>query len=188
MGYFIAIWQGSQILGLSVAFQTQKIYVDNQTGSANFEGLSLQNQDYIIAFGVNFQNGNTICSTLYVPQNLQPNDPLTPSLSSVIVLEEGIGINSLVANYTTPLGNIPKLNANWIALFQGPFTANCFYGAGVIASAVATSDNNIGVIAMNNIPNGLERFQTYTIVYGMGSKRNGEPNYNDIISYYTFTV
>lgn len=187
MGYFAAIWQGSQIQALDQALQTQKIQVDNQAGTAHFDGLSLQKQDYIIGFGVNFENGNTICSTLYVPQHAQPGNPLTPSLSSVMVPEHGIGTNSLVASYITPSYNAPKQNANWIALFQGPFTANCFIGVNVIASVNATSDNNKGTIAMNNIPNGLIRFQTYTVVYGMSSKA-GSPNYSDIISYSTFTV
>ncbi|MNK12998.1 hypothetical protein D3C87_310770 [compost metagenome] len=187
MGYFVAIWQGSQIQALSSALQTQKIGVDNQAGTANFTGLSLQKQDYIIGFGVDFEVGTTICSTLYVPLNSQPFDPLTPNLSSVLVPEAGIGTNSLIASYVTPLYNRPKTNANWIGLFQGPFTANCFNGTGVIASTNATSDTNTGSIAMNDIPNGLIRFQTYTVVYGMSSKA-GSPNYSDIISYYSFTV
>ncbi|MEJ5090682.1 hypothetical protein GEO21_11620 [Sphingobacterium faecium] len=187
MGYFVAIWQGSQIQALSEALQTQKIEVDNQAGTTNFTGLSIQTQDYMIGFGVNLDAGTTICSTLSITKAAQPGDPLTPYLSTVTVSVDGIGSNSLIARYQTPLYNAPKTNANWIALFPGPFTANCFTGANVIASANATSDNNAGIISMNNIPNGLVRFQTYTVVYGM-SLKSGSPNYNDIISYYTFTV
>ncbi len=187
MGYFVAIWQGSQIQSLSNALQTQKIGTDNQAGTLNFTGLSLQRQDYIIGFGVDSAVGTTICATLAVSQNAKPNDPLPASLSSVIVPDGAIGSNSLVATYVTPPYNTPKQNGNWIGLFQGPFTANCFTGANVIASSNAASDNNTGSIAMNNIPNGLVRFETYTIVYGMSSKA-GSPNYSDIVSYYTFTV
>jgi len=185
MGYFAAIWQGSQIQALDQALDTHEIETDNQAGTTNFDGLTLQRQDYIIGFGVNHDVGTTICATLYVPQNSKPFDPLTPTLSSVSVPEEGIGTNSLIASYITPLYNSPKTNGNWIALFQGPFTANCFTGANVIASANATSDNSSGSISMNKIPNGLERYQTYTVVYGMSSK-GGSPNYSDIISYYSF--
>lgn len=187
MGYFVAIWQGSQIQSLSEALNTQKIEVNNQAGTTNFTGLSLQTQDYIIGFGVNFEVGTTICSTISIPQDAQPGDPLTPSLSTVTVSVDGIGSNSLVARYQTPFYNAPKTNANWIALFPGPFTANCFNGANVIASANATSDNNAGIISMNNIPNGLVRFEPYTVVYGMSSK-SGSPDYSGIISYYSFTV
>lgn len=187
MGYFAAIWHGSQIQALDQALQTYEIKTDNQAGTTHFDSLTLQRQDYIIGFGVNFENGNTICSTLYVPQNSKPNDPLTPYLSSVMVPEDGIRTNSLIASYITPSYNAPKQNANWIALFQGPFTANCFIGANVIASVNVTSDNSSGSISMNKMPKALERYQTYTVVYGMSSKA-GSPNYSDIISYSTFTV
>ncbi|WP_131538882.1 hypothetical protein [Pedobacter nototheniae] len=187
MGYFVAIWQGSQIQALSAALQTQKIGTDDQAGTTNFTDLSLQKQDYIIGFGVDFAVGTTICATLMVSKDAKPNDPLPAILSSVIVPDGAIGTNSLVATYVTPLYNTPKQNANWIGLFSGAFTANCFTGANVIATAKATSDTNTGSISMNNIPNGLIRFETYTLVYGMSSKA-GSPNYSDIISYYTFTV
>ncbi|WP_316803592.1 hypothetical protein [Pedobacter nototheniae] len=187
MGYFVAIWQGSQIQALSEAKSTQKITTDDQAGTANFTDLALQKQDYIIGFGVDFGVGTTICATLMVPKTVKPNDPLSPFLSSVVVPESGIGTNSLIATYVTPLYNTPATNNNWIALFPGPFTANCFAGAGVIATSDATSDNNTGSISMNDIPNGLINFETYTLVYGMSST-SGKPNYSDIIGYYTFTI
>lgn len=186
-GYFVAIWQGSQILSLSEALNVQKIGTDDQAGTANFTDLSIERQDYIIGLGVDFAAKATICATLQVAQDAQPNTSLPAVLSSVIVPDSGIGTNSLIATYVTPLYNTPLLNNNWIALFAGPFTANCFTGADVITTSKATSNLNTGSISMNNIPNGLVRFQTYTIVYGMSSNA-GTPNYSDIIAYSTFIV
>jgi hypothetical protein len=187
LGYFVAIWQGNQIQGIDKAESTKLVSLEDQGGSITFDDLNLAKLDYIIGFGVSSTDGTSICATLPVPKSATVGPLPSAFLSTLMVTEDSIGSDSLVASYVTPIYNRPKTNNNWIALFLGGFSANMFSGTNVIKFTKATSDNNIGAIAMNDIPHKLVRFETYTLVYGTGLTGTN-PNYGEIISYYTFTV
>jgi hypothetical protein len=188
LGYFVAIWQGTQIQALSNAIPPiQKITTSSQDGSATFTGLSLANLDYTIGFGVNDQLSTSVCATLAVPKGAPQFQDLTSELSSVTV--QNISSDSLIASFITPAYNLAATNKNWIALFKGAFTANMYQGTNVIGTPAFAADNtNTGAIAMNNIPGGLPRFQKYTIVYGMGLDEAGNPDYSNLVSATEFDV
>lgn len=192
MGYFVAIWQGSQIQNITAAKQVLPLTNDSQDGDLNFAKLELSKLDYIIGFGVNQDADgkaqNTVCATMLIPATAKVGDKLVPVLSDLEVPEDGIGTNSLVALYTTPLYNTPKTNGNWIALFEGPFTANCYSGGGLIKSDTVGSNKRKDSTTLDDIPGGLIRFETYTLVYGMSLKEDAEPNFSSIINYYTFSI
>lgn len=175
LGYFVAIWQGTQIMGLDTAIDSHDIEGTSVDGDFNFDGLELATQNYTVGFGVNNEDGTTICATLAIPAG---NEEVTSSLSSVTLNSRRS--NSLTANYTTPAYNRPKTNKNWIALFQGGFTANMYKGINVVKTAMVSSDNNIGTASLSGVT--FIRNQSYTLVYGMGLDNNGNPNFSNLIS------
>jgi len=183
LGYFMAIWQGTQIDDLSKAKQVQVIKTIDRDGDTTFEGLSLSSVDYIVGFGVNSEDGHSICATLAVPAKAEQGEELESTWSTLDVTK--VGSNNLSAAFVTPTYNLAKSNDNWIALFEGPLTANMYKGKNVIKTAKVTIDQDQGITAMNEIIPGLKRYTTYTLVYGMGLKEN-KIDYSNMISAYTF--
>lgn len=186
LGYFAAIWQGSQIQDLSAAQQTQNITTTTQAGSTTFEKLEISDLDYIIGLGVNNKSGTSICATLNVPKGTPQFQPLENSLSSLTLQHQST--NSLIASFITPVYNTPATNKNWVALFKGAFTANMYKGINVIKTTTITDDTNEGAVAMNNIPGGLVRFQKYTLIYGMGQDKSGNPDFSNLVAATEFNI
>lgn len=186
LGYFIAIWQGSQIQGLDAALKKQDIEISTQAGSTTFDNLSLADLDYIIGFGVDNQNGASICATLNIPKGSPLSTHLESNLSTLDL--QYSGTNNLIATFSTPPYNLAATNKNWIALFKGQLTANMYKGVNVVATTMVVDDTNEGAVAMNNIPGGLVRFQKYTLIYGMGLDKSGKPNYSNLVSATEFSI
>lgn len=186
LGYFVAIWQGDQIQDLSAALQTQNLTTTTQAGSATFEKLQLNNLDYIIGLGVNNKSGTSICATLNVPKGSPQFQPLDNSLSSLTLQHQSS--NSLIASFITPAYNMPAANKNWVALFKGSFTANMYKGINVVKTTMISDDTNEGAVSMNNIPGGLIRFQKYTLIYGMGQDKSGNPDFSNLVAATEFNI
>lgn len=188
LGYFVAIWQGTQIQALTNAIPPiQKITTTTQDGSATFDGLSLSDLDYTIGFGVNDELSTSVCATLAVPKGAPRFQELASELSSVTV--QNTSSDSLIASFITPSYNVSSTNQNWIALFKGGFTANMYQGINVVGTPTFSSENtNTGAIAMNNIVGGLVRFQKYTIVYGMGVDESGNADFSNLVSATEFDI
>ena len=185
LGYFLAIWQGTVIDDLSKALEIQNINTTDKDGSTTFEGLTISTLDYIVGFGVNNENGHSICATLAVPADAEQGQELEATLSTLTLVKHGS--NNLNVAFSTPAYNLAKSNKNWIALFEGPLTGNMYKGTNVIKTAPVTIDQNQGITAMNDIPGGLKKFSTYTVVYGMGLKED-KIDYSNMISAYTFKI
>ncbi|MBW3519859.1 hypothetical protein [Flavobacterium sp. NKUCC04_CG] len=186
LGYFIAIWQGSQIQALENALTKQDIETGTQAGSTTFENLALADLDYIIGFGVDSDSGTSICATLNIPKGSPRFTPLETNLSTLEL--QYSSSNSLIATFVTPPYNLAATNNNWVALFKGQLTANMYKGLNVITTTMVEDNTNEGAVAMNKIPDGLVRFQKYTLVYGMGLDKSGKPNYSNLVSAAEFTV
>lgn len=186
LGYFVSIWQGTQIQDPAAAKQTQNITTTTQDGSATFEKLELNDLDYIIGLGVNNKSGTSICATLAVPKGGKAGEPLGSSLSSVRINSQKT--NSLVASFITPVYNLAADNKNWVALFKGAFTANMYKGINVVKTTMITDNTNEGAVAMNDIPGGLIRFQKYTLIYGMGVDKSGNPDFSSLIAATEFDI
>ena len=188
-GYYMAIWQGNQIMNLSQAKAVQNILIQTQDGSFVFNTLGLSQLDYTIGLGVNKKDSTSFCSTLIIPKGTQLNETINDSnafFSSVKILE--IGTNSLIAQYKTPEFNLPKQNKNWVALFKGRFTSNMFLGTNIIQKIPINGTTNNGTIVLNNIPNGLIVNQFYTLVYGMGYNSKGTEDAQNIVAASEFRV
>lgn len=184
-GYFVALWQGTQIQDLSDAKQTQTIQNNDQAGSLSFDNLEISSVNYIVGLGVNQSDGSkSICATLSIGSSDAPGQPLS-GMSSSVSIPFPPGPNNIAAAFKTPLYNTPATNKNWIGLFQGSFTTNMFSGLNVLKTANVTPDTNDGLTSMNGV--NLIRFQKYTLVYGLG-ETSGNPNFQTIVSATEFTA
>lgn len=179
-GYFVALWQGNQIEELSDAINIQKINTTTQDGNFNFKNLYLNNKTYTIGLGVSLKDSTTISATVVIPKNANLFDTFKATPTTLKV--SYYGTNSLIAKFKTAEYNLPFQNKNWIALFKGEFTANFFDGINYIFSTRINKRTNKGSVSMNDIPNGLEINEIYTLVYGMGVHANGSINFRTIVA------
>lgn len=186
LGYFLAIWEGNQVQNLATANHVQEINTTSMDGNAIFEKLELDYRDYIIGLGVNNQSSTSICATLAVPKSHEKFKLLNNSLSSVTLVHQST--DSLVASFSTPDYNLPASNKNWLALFEGPFTANMYKGINVVKTTMISKNINEGAVAMNNIPGGLIRFQRYTLIYGMGLNGSGNLDFSSLVAAAEFDI
>ena len=169
-GYFVALWQGNQIMSLSDAKEIQSINNTTQDGSFVFENLSIDNLDYTIGFGVDLKDSSTICSTLLIPKGTKLYDTLTSVPTTLELIEQST--NSLIAKFKAPLFTTPNMDKNWIALFEGQFTSNIYSGINLVKLIRVPNNTNKGEVVMNDIPGGLIVDQHYTLVYGMGTNNS----------------
>lgn len=189
MGYFISIWEGNYIQSEKLTLQTIKITTKNQSGEVLFDQLAIGKKSYIVGLGIKSATGEQqICATLSVPANATSKMFLPARLSNIMVKADHIGTNFLIAQFATPCDNQSRINKNWIALFHGKFSADMYQGTNVITVTKAVTNKHSGVIMMKNIPNGLSRFGTYTLIFGTGLDSSGNPDYKMLISSHTFIV
>lgn len=186
-GYFFAIWQGDEIMGLTRALCIQDIANTNQDGSFNLSDLGLEDElDYTIGLGVNNKDSTSISTTLFIPKDAVYLQEFSSKPSTIKLINQGT--NSLVASFTTPLFNLPNKNKNWIALFEGEFTTAFYKGINNVCFSWVQETTNEGDESMNDIPGGLIIGQTYTLVYGMSANSDIVPDYKTIVATTQFEV
>lgn len=189
-GYYMAIWQGTQIADIYRSQGKQLIDLDTQDGSFVFQaGEGINNKDYIIGLGIDHTDSTSFCSTMIIPKGQDRYVPISDTYafsSSVTVVQ--LGTNSLIAAYNTPDFNLPEMNHNWIALFRGHFTANTFKGINLIKKQNIKDNLNEGMAAISNIEGGLIPDQYYTVVYGMGHGAADSNSTKNIIAATEFLV
>jgi hypothetical protein len=177
LSYYVAIWQGGKIMSYASALQTKALITSKSVGSVIFENLDVS-LEYIIGFGVNNKDVNTICSTVYIPAGT-PLYETIDGISSTVSMEF-LGASFVISSFDTPAYNLAEQNENWVAIFEGRLTSDKFNGTNVIAFSMVTHNTNNGPVAFDELK--IRRFTTYTIVYGMGTLENGAPNYSNIVS------
>lgn len=170
---WVGIWQGSQILYDSPPLRKAYILGTTNSGDFAFDSLSIQKNEYIIGLG-NGSNTSTVSATLYFKAADKFFEPGLSFSTTLEVLERGD--NYLVIKFSTPLGNIPIRNKNWIGVWNGEtFLSD---RSNLIKKQTVNSTLNEDVIAINNLQ--LIRGTWYTITYGTG------PASTEIIASYTF--
>lgn len=189
LGCYISVWQGSEICSAAEAVHKQMILIPNHSGEITLENLRISEQDYVIGLGL---HGNSTEETIYCCLKLEAgavvNKPLAAILSNVSVSSAEIGTDFLVAQIESPNFDEVKIDQGWIALFPGKYKDTMKQGINVIATSNTTGSQHPEKIIMKNIPNGLSRFETYTIIYGVGLDHFNEPAYHKMIGTYTFIV
>ncbi|MNK12997.1 hypothetical protein D3C87_310760 [compost metagenome] len=170
---WVGIWQGSQILYDSPPLRKAYILGTTSSGDFAFDSLSVQRNEYIIGLG-NGSNTGTVSATLYFKAADKFFEPGLSFSTTLEVLERGD--NYLVIKFSTPLGNIPIKNKNWIGVWNGEtFLSD---RSNLIKKQIVNSTVNEDVIAINNLQ--LIRGTWYTITYGTG------PAFTEIVASYTF--
>lgn len=170
---WVGIWQGSQILYDSPPLRKAYILGTTSSGDFAFDSLSIQRNEYIIGLG-NGSNTGTVSATLYFKAADKFFEPGLSFSTTLEVLERGD--NYLVIKFSTPLGNIPIKNKNWIGVWNGEtFLSD---RSNLIKKQTVNSPLNEDVIAINNLQ--LIRGTWYTITYGTG------PAFTEIVASYTF--
>jgi hypothetical protein len=189
MRCFLSIWEGTHTLSSSDALQTRKITSSELFGEHIFDQLSIGKKNYIIGLGIDMGMATeTIVATLSLTRSAIFNLPLPAVCSNISVDSDHIGTDFLIAHFTSPYCNQIKANKKWIALFQGEFTPGIYNGTNMIATSKAAPYQHAGSIMMKNIPKGLARFETYTLIFGQGLDKSGNLDYTKLISSCTFIV
>ena len=189
MGCFLSIWEGSRTLPSSDALQTRKITGGELFGEHIFDQLSIGKKNYIIGLGIDKGRATeTIVATLSLATSAVFNQPLPTVCSNITVNSDNIGTDFLIAHFASPCCNQIKANKKWIALFQGEFGPGIYDGTNMIATSKAAPYQYSGSIIMKNIPKGLVRFETYTLIFGQGLDKFGNLDYTKLISSCTFIV
>ncbi|RAJ35564.1 hypothetical protein [Pedobacter cryoconitis] len=189
MGCFLAIWEGTRALSTSEALQTRKIISGELFGEHLFGALSIGKKNYIIGLGIDKgKTTETIVATLSLSTSAILNQPLPAVCSNISVNADNIGTDFLIAHFSSPCCNQIKANKKWIALFQGEFNPGFYDGTNMIATSKAAPYQYSGSIIMKNIPKGLGRFETYTLIFGQGLDKFGNLDYTKLISSCTFIV
>ena len=160
-GNFVAIWQNQdQVPWNQKPLNTQSLTGNTQAGSLAFGGLDVNNNSYILGFGVGPDVSN-ICATAFVPaasEGQADNDTFSTKLTLV-----NIGTTSLTMQFNTPAGYTPKTNKNWMGLWRGE-TAS--YTNPPDTAIAVDLDANFGTQGFNGI--NIGRGLTYTVGYFMG--------------------
>jgi len=189
MGCFLSVWEGTRILPSSYALQTRKITSGEIFGEHIFDNLSIGKKNYIIGLGIDMGKvTETIVATLSLTTSALFNVPLPAVCSNISVDSDHIGTDFLIAHFASPYCNQIQANKKWIALFQGEFGPGIYKGKNMIATSKAAPYQYTGSIIMKNIPKGLARFETYTLIFGQGLDKSGNLDYTKLISSCTFIV
>lgn len=189
LGHFISVWEGKEVLSPSEAVYTQMIGTSSATGEILLNDLAIGEKDYMIGYGIDgYEEMNTICATLTLPVLVRTGEVLKANLTDIFINQDVIGTDSLIAQLSVPLFYQDKNAVKWIALFQGPFNKQMYSGRDVIAVCKCFVPQNCAAIHMNNIPQGLQRYETYTLVHGLKLNAAGDPDYSALVCYHTFIV
>ncbi|WP_367868107.1 hypothetical protein [Pedobacter sp. WC2423] len=189
MGCFLSVWEGTRALSSAEALQTRKIISGELFGEHLFDELSIGKKNYIIGLGIaKGKESETIVATLSLSVSAILNQSLPAVCSNISVNSDHIGTDFLIAHIAGPCCNQIKANKKWIALFQGGFNPGLYNGTNMIATSKAAPYQYSGSIIMKNIPKGLVRFETYTLIFGQGLDKFGNLDYTKLISSCTFIV
>lgn len=170
---WVGIWQSNQVLYNTAPLRKKYITGTSSDGDLAFDSLEMERKDYIIGYGVGDSN-QTVAATLLIKADAIPLQRGIPFATKVEVVAHGN--NYLVVNFTTPLGNNPKKNKNWIGVWQGKtFSPD---GSNLIFRQEANAVINEDAVAINDLK--LTQNTWYTITYSVGS------TFQEIVATYTF--
>ncbi|MCH2223802.1 MAG: hypothetical protein MK066_03455 [Crocinitomicaceae bacterium] len=167
---WIAIWQGSQIHYAEKPLRKILITNNNQDGGLAFDSLVIRNLQYIVGYGSS-DSISTASSTLYFQKGSTIGIPFSTSIKVI-----DIGPNYIISRFTTPLGNTPKDNDNWIGIWKGKTFS--YDGSDIIKRVKVQPNVASGLAAINDLT--LERQTWYTVVYGSGQ------SWSDVSATFTF--
>jgi hypothetical protein len=171
-GNLVAMWQNAGIPYGQPPMQKQSITKNDPTGDQIFE-FPIQRKPYVAAYGTS-DTGTAWAGTVqFTPGQGLDGDPFVTTIDVAAA-----GADSLMATFSTPLGNVPSANGNWIGLWQGPMPT--FDGTNMIKKVAITASTADGTQSMSGLT--LLMNTTYSLVYAVG------PKASDLAAWVTFTT
>ncbi|SEA40022.1 hypothetical protein [Pedobacter hartonius] len=188
-GHFVAILEGREVLSSAEALHTHIVCSTGMCGQLLFNDLAIGKKEYIVGYGIDGYAGmETICATLILPAAAKKGVILPANLSNVFVSPDHIGTDLILAQLSIPFYYQERYSFKWIALFPGEFNDQMCHGKNVLAVSKSYIPQHCGNILLKNIPERLSRFETYTLVHGIGLDAFHVPDYSKQVSYCTFIV
>jgi hypothetical protein len=142
---------------------SQAVPTNTQSGSMVFKDLQVQTKDYIIGYAVGSDPGN-VCSWVYIPPVGGGENQTFQTMLSVPA--GGIQPDAVLVTYSTPVGNTPQTNSQWIGIWQGSIASFTAAPLAQIACSTNNSQDQIGLPVM------LLRSTPYTLGFMMGKKQS----------------
>src|SRR5215471_14428528 len=157
-GNVISIWRGGQQPWTQPPLATVAVDKNSPDGDMIIDLSTVQPPaapPYIVAYGTS-ASGTAYCAL----QTLAPEGPAQQTVITQITAPY-VGTDSIFAKFTTPPGNLPNLNQNWIGLWVGQ--GAMYDGTNRIAKFNVTSNLAEGSQGLNGLS--LLFGTYYTLVY-----------------------
>jgi len=184
-GNYLAIWQNSGPVPYNTEpMKTIQIERNTPDGSQVFDGLNLENNNYVIGYAVGpllnqGQKAGNVCSTVFLPNaNKDEQVDLAANLSL-----EFVGVNVVAFKYRLPDGCQPKSNGAWAGIWR---SSQASYNNPPLDKIAVPIDNESGSISFSNVSIGIGL--TYTIGFFMSGWNDGNsPDQKPMACSLTFT-
>jgi len=200
---WIGIWEGTQVLWETAPLAYQYIRSNNPSDALCIYQERALNMSYIIGYGtgslshcgeesavsekgeektarrtkqkeeIQHINIGTVGATIQVTTSGTAGTQILAKIAAI-----SVGNNTLLLEYTTPQGNIPSTNKNWVGIWPGSVVS--YNGNNVLYRQEVRSDFNTGQICIQGFAFTIDT--TYTIAYATG------PDWSDIAATVTFTT
>lgn len=182
-GNTIYIWQtSSRDIPRNMPFKkSDKPQGDSPDGTGTFDGLTIGNDSYLLAYSVgnDDQTFKNICASVFVPR-VGGGDPesFLPVISTAT-----IGSTSVSYAYTMPGGSTPNADGDWVGLWQGQPPA-ALYTVAPTAFAKVPENLSEGRGSINNVT--ILRGVSYTLGYFKGGWDQLKPKQTTLACATTF--
>jgi hypothetical protein len=182
-GCFLSIWQDEQIPFNKAGNTTKSIIGNERTNSQVFDQLT-SGVPYIVGWGAgntpatsNPNYGSMGASISFTPGGPEDtNNIVNGVLHQDSITPVAVGTSSIVVSFSTLDGNNPKVNGNWIGLWQGSYID---FTGGYLQKWNVTSNISQDTQGLNTTLQ-IRAGTTYTLAYASG------PNASDIVARVTF--
>lgn len=159
-GNWLGIWQGAMIHRGQEPVWRFGVESDERAGRQILGDLQLQRKPYILGYSHSESSGCPCATVQFIPgQTPEGTDGI--AFSTTLSLA-AYNANGLVVNYSTPQGNVPVDNDNWIGLWAGDLAS--FSPDNLLKKVKVTQRSNKSSQAITDVL--LAYKSTYTVAYG----------------------
>jgi len=159
-GNWIGLWQGSVIPYGRNPLWHSLLGSDDSAGCHILGGLQLQRTPYILGYAHSVSLSSISSTVQFIPS--QTGEGTLGILFPTTISLVAYNAQGIVISYSTPSGNIPVENGDWIGLCAGSQAS--FSSENLIRKVDVTQRSNCSSQALTGIS--LAYKSTYTIVYG----------------------
>jgi len=159
-GNVISVWQGTQIGWGSLPIASSPIEKDSQDGDLIVQVPPDKTPPYTVGYGTSGA-ADAYCAAQTLPATGSPFP-----MDGTVVTVPYIGTDSILVSFSTPAGNEPKNNENWIGLWLG--TSPTYDESNLIVKVNVTSTVSSGSQSLNGLT--LLFSTDYTVAYACGAR------------------